>query len=76
MLREYETGTVSVTAGDAHVIGAGTSWLTYADAGDTFIAAGVTYIIQSIESIYQLTLDRPYEGMTAAGIGYRIIRQP
>lgn len=76
MLREYETGSVTVTQGNAQVVGAGTSWLTYATPGDAFIAGGTSYVIQSIQSIYQITLDRPYAGSTSVGLNYKIIRQP
>lgn len=77
MSKWYRTGTVSLTNGSDVVAGTGTYWATAAnrpEAGDIFTDNAKIYEIISIDSDGSLTLDRPYEGTTATGVSYAIIR--
>jgi hypothetical protein len=77
--RTYSTGTVSVTqyvvnhASARLVTGNGTSW-TNGLAGLSFRVAGDTkiYTIAHVNSVTELLLTEPYEGITASGLGYEI----
>jgi hypothetical protein len=65
----YTTGTVSLTNGSTTVIGTGTSWSTAnLTAGRVIWFKGNAYdpyVIASIDSTTQITLDRPYAGTSA-----------
>lgn len=71
----YSTGTVTVTAGDKQVTGAGTSWLANVDPGMIFAPEGGnatrgTYVVESVESNTSLTLTQPAWANAAPGSDY------
>lgn len=68
----YSTGTITVTNGSKVVTGAGTTWNTLVDAGMLLRVggAGRYYVIESVDSVTQVTLSEAYEGATAAGQAY------
>jgi hypothetical protein len=73
----YTTGTVTVTNGSATATGVGTTWSTNADVGTIFLkTSGVQpynpYVVRSIDSNTQITLDRPFAEVTAAGVNYSL----
>lgn len=69
----YRVGTVSVTSGSPAVVGAGTSWLDNAQAGDGFRGPdGRVYEILSVDSDTAITLAENYLGSNAAGAAYGI----
>lgn len=73
----YVSGTVSVTAGSAVVVGVGTGWQTGLVTGGMFgldSANGNPVPILSIDSDTQLTLAKPWRGTTEAGQAYWILR--
>ena len=68
-------GTVSVTAGSVNVQGVDTRWQTAASIGDAFHAPdGKQYEVAAITSDTALQLRTPYQGATAAGQAYAIMR--
>jgi hypothetical protein len=69
----YAAGTVAVTNGSRTVMGTGTTW-NPSLAGMLFQVAGeqTVYTVSAVASPTQLTLDRSYGGMTAAGKAYAI----
>jgi len=74
----YATGQATVTNGSAGVSGNGTQWLTAAGKalpGCLFEAdgSGTWYVVLSVETDTQLTLDRPYAGSTGT-VDYKIER--
>lgn len=69
----YRIGTVTVTSGGSAVVGAGTSWLDNAQAGDGFRGPdGRVYEILSVDSDTAITLAENYLGSNAAGAAYGI----
>jgi len=77
MSKWYRTGTVNVTQGNASIIGVYTYWATAVDKpeiGDIFTDNMNMYEIIDITDDYNLVLDRPYEGVTAATMFYAIIK--
>lgn len=77
MTSPYMTGTVSVTAGSQVVTGSGTAWQTALVAGGLFgldSSNGNPVPILSVDGNTQITLAKPWRGMTAAGQAYWIIR--
>jgi hypothetical protein len=71
----YNTGTVSVTNGNAVVTGSGTAWAVSLVTGGTFYCAGMAVPILSVESDTSLTLALPWPGTTGAGRAYAIERE-
>lgn len=70
----YSTGSVTVTAGDTAITGSGTTW-TSDMTGRAFRVTGRTeYYEFTYASATTGTLDRAYEGSTAAGAGYSIFQ--
>ena len=68
-------GTVSVTAGSVNVQGVDTRWQTAASIGDAFHGPdGKQYEVAAITSDTALQLRTPYQGATAAGQAYAIMR--
>jgi hypothetical protein len=78
----YSEGTVTVTNNSTTVTGSGTEWLANLKEGDE-IAFGASdirdpeydvdggwYVIDEVVSDTELTLERPFEGSTAAGEDY------
>lgn len=69
----YRIGTVTVTSGGSAVVGAGTSWLDNAQAGDGFRGPdGRVYEILTVDSDTAITLAENYLGSNAAGAAYGI----
>ncbi len=70
----YDTGTVTVTNGDATVEGAGgMAWLDYAITGGIFVSAdGAYYVIDSVTDNDTLELTTVYAGGTLAGQTYNV----
>lgn len=73
-MSQYNSGTVTVTNGDATVTGVGTAFLANVAAGDIFtiVGSGVTYTIGSITNDTSLELTGNYTGTTASGQSYVI----
>lgn len=68
-------GTVTVTAGSVNVSGVDTRWQTAASIGDAFQGPdGKQYEVAAITSDTALQLRTPYQGATAAGQAYAILR--
>ncbi len=74
----YREGTVTVTNGNAVIVGVNTDWLTALIAvaiGDIFTVDSKTwYEIINVSTDTGITLDRNFEGGTSGGINYAIIR--
>jgi len=72
----YNTGTVTVTNGDATVVGVGTTFTTEVTAGDLFTIqrTGVPYIVASVTDDTNLELTTTYSGTTGSGKAYSIGR--
>lgn len=69
----YRTGTVTVTAGNNGVIGAGTDFIANARVGDAFIGPdGRLYEVTNIASATAISITPNYLGSTASGQGYAI----
>lgn len=71
----YSTGTVATTNDSATVTGTSTVWTT-ADHEGRIITVGdddISYIVESVDSATQITLNRDYEGVTASGTAYTLI---
>lgn len=86
---DYTTGTVTATNNSAVVTGSGTSWLTpFVPSASSVInqnlwiqfalpnGDGNWYQVSSIDSATQLTLVRPYQGITSASINFTIGQMP
>ena len=70
----YRQGTVALTPGSAAVTGAGTMWMGVVRPGSAFTTDGRTlYEIREVANDHTLTLDRPWEGETAAASAYAVI---
>lgn len=70
----YRQGTVALTPGSAAVAGAGTMWMGVVRPGSAFTIDGRTlYEIREVANDHTLTLDRPWEGETAAASAYAVI---
>lgn len=76
LLPYYNTGTISVTNGDATVTGSGTNFLlANLQAGDRlWIPGEVDYFIESITDATHLELLHPWQGSTDSGLTYYIFR--
>jgi len=73
----YKAGAVNVTETSTTVVGVGTLFTLYANAGDIFtVDGGRIYEIASVDSNTTLTLSSPYAESTAAGVDYGIITRP
>lgn len=73
----YRTGTVTVTNGSLTVTGVDTLFLSQIRPGQIFVGPDdVFYEIEYVVSDTELTLhtDNPYQGVTASGQDYQIIR--
>lgn len=68
----YNTGTVSVTNGNAVVTGSGTAWAVALISGGIFSSAGLAVPIASVDSDTSLTLAYAWPGTTATGAVYAI----
>lgn len=67
----YRTGTVTVTNGNATVVGSGTAWSGTVDPGWVFLGPdGITYEVESVSSDTSITLATNYAGSTLVGASY------
>lgn len=67
----YSTGTVTVTNGDATVVGAGGATWTTSMEGSVFVSAdGVSYLVDTVTDATHLELDAVYGGGTLGGQSY------
>ncbi|WP_245418602.1 hypothetical protein [Mesorhizobium sp. WSM3864] len=71
----YNTGTVSVTNGNAVVTGSGTAWAVALISGGMFSSAGLSIPILSVGSDTSLTLAYAWPGTTASGSVYAIAQE-
>ncbi len=72
MTTPYVTGTVTVTAGSAVVIGDGTGWDTSGLVAGVLGVDGLSVPVLSIDSDTSLTLAKPWPGPTASAKDYWI----
>lgn len=74
----YRVGTVNVTNDQQAIVGIGTNWQNDVIAiaiGDIFTVDSKTwYEVTAVNSDTSITLDRNFEGATAAGANYAIVR--
>lgn len=74
----YQTGTVSVTNGEDLIAGVATYWESASQPpveGDLITFDYSTfYGVKSVNSDSEIQLDRAFEGDTASGIAYAVIR--
>lgn len=74
----YRVGTVNVTGGSQHVTGVSTNWqndVISIAIGDIFtLDAKTWYEVTAVNSDTSITLDRDFEGGTANGQSYAIVR--
>jgi hypothetical protein len=68
----YQTGTLAVTQGSASVVGTGTTFTAGMNGLMLRITGGSEYYQFAVVDATHGTLDRPYEGVTAAATGFRI----
>ncbi|RKD61565.1 hypothetical protein [Rhizobium sp. WW_1] len=69
----YNTGTATVNANDVAVAGQGTTWQTSGlQAGDMFMAAGLSVPIAAVNSNTSITLSDPWPGASRAAASYRV----
>lgn len=73
---EHTAGTVDLTNGSPTVAGTATAW-TFAAGNRELRAVGEStiYSVQTVVSPTEITLDRDYEGTTAAGKSYRVFQR-
>ena len=71
---QYREGTVAVTNGNPVVTGTGTAWVGNVTPGSVFTVngSGVPYIVGSVDSNTQITLNGNYAGSTASGLSYSL----
>lgn len=70
---EVNTGTVTISVGNAAVIGSGTAWNTFMSGRIIRFAGGPEYYQVTITDAVTAQLDRPYEGPNAGtGVTYQI----
>lgn len=69
---EYATGTLTATAGSTSITGAGTTWTTAMTGRIIRIANRPEYYGFTRVSDTTATLDRAFEGETAAGLTYQV----
>jgi len=69
----YTTGTIDVTNASATVAGNSTAWSGNIAANDILLGPDSEYyVISSVDSNTQITLDRVYDGTTASGQSYTV----
>lgn len=70
----YRTGAVTVTNASTDVVGVGTDFVTFVDAGEgVFLPDGKLYEISAIVSPTLLRLRFAYAGTTASGAAYEVV---
>lgn len=67
----YNTGTVSINSGSSILVGSGTTW-TSDMVGYTINFGGIPFVIVSVDSSTQITLDSEYYGENVSGGTYVI----
>lgn len=67
----YTTGTISATPGSATVTGVGTSWSSNLTTSYSLFCGYAWFDIASVDSNTQVTLTRPFTGLSQSGITYR-----
>jgi len=73
----YNTGTATIAANDTAVTGQNTTWSTSGiQAGDMFMAAGLSVPIASVNSNTSITLADPWPGAARNAASYRISFTP
>jgi len=82
-MKEYTTGTVAMTNGDATVTGTGTAFTTNVSAGDWYRvdadgtgSSSVWYEVSSVTDATHLELTSTYAGTTVSGKAYTISEEP
>lgn len=77
---DYVTGTISVTANSAAVVGSGTTFTALMVGRGVKIndanGDGMWYTISAFTNGTSITLDQPYEGSTASGLSFAIGELP
>lgn len=76
MLTRYEAGKASVAFGSNAVIGLGTRWLTYASPEDILHIGDDAAIIESVNTINNITLTETWAGVTITQGAYWIEINP
>lgn len=73
---QYKVGTVAVTTSNVNVTGTNTKWLSNVEADWIFWVVGQDrfYEISTITDDTHLILSDAYEGATASGLSYAIVR--
>lgn len=72
---DFSTGTVTATQGSAIVTLAGASWTGNVDVGMFLrVAGGPVYVVASVDSSTQVTLDRPFAEATVRAAAYTLRR--
>ena len=73
---QYTTGTVTTVNGSQNIVGTNTKWVSNVDASYTFkvVADEEFYEILSITDDTHLVLSSPYQGTSASGVSYVILR--
>lgn len=69
----YQTGTVAVTAGGVALAGTGTAWTEAMSGRQVFVGVDPLPYRFYFVSPTLATLDRPWQGATATGVGYRMV---
>lgn len=72
----YETGTVALTEGSQVVTGSGTAFSANLVPNNVFIPSGrqETYVVSTVDSATQFTLEGEYAGDTASGVSYQVVK--
>lgn len=70
----YRAGTINLTNGSVDVIGVGTAFSSEVRFSDILLVGGALYEIVRVESDTKLKLSTPFQGATASGSAYAIIR--
>ncbi|MFM2045239.1 MAG: Bordetella phage vB BbrM [Pseudomonadota bacterium] len=75
-MAQYQQGTVTVSAGSAHVHGVGTAWSTAVKPGDMLLIGdhGPAAFIAAVPSDTELVLEQPWVGADALDAAYAIHR--
>ena len=70
------TGTVAVEEDSASVVGTSTEFLTEVKGGEVIRISTVEYVVKSVESDTELTLEIPYRVATASGLSITLAEKP
>ena len=72
MINEYQVGRISIETDSDVVTGHGTSWLTYARAGDRIKLGEQVHLISDVLDVAHLKLTSAYTGPTLSQAQYLI----